>query len=221
MTTTPGNPGGAETQLDPVGIGGWLLLPAIGLIVSPFLSAFIIFGMFFVLSAGFNVIILLAIIVDIVFLVWMIEIAWLFFHKDPEVPDALIAFFVLRFVVVIGFAVLAWLHTGVSLAYSDVIRMIIQGLLCIIWVSYFLRSVRVRNTFWGGANSSDAMKRPRRSIEEILSDRTCPRCNSRLRQAQVDLMIGNPKYQPWCRGGYCSPACFERGSGPRRAKKSK
>lgn len=220
MTATPGNPKGTEAQLDPVGIGGWLLLPAIGLVVSPIVSAFIVvFNVHFVLSAGFTIIILLATIVEIALLVWTIQIARLFFRKDPDAPDSFITLVVVRFVLAGVLVFLAWFYYGVSLTVMDLTNVIAYGLACIIWISYFRCSVRVRNTFWGGFNSFARTERPRRSPEEILSNQKCPTCGSRLRRAQVDLMIGKAKYQPWCRGGYCSLVCFQRGSGGRRVRK--
>ncbi len=45
---------------------------------------------------------------------------------------------------------------------------------------------------------------------DILSDRQCPSCGKLLRRVQVEAMIGNPDYQPWCREGYCSLECYEK-----------
>ena len=50
---------------------------------------------------------------------------------------------------------------------------------------------------------------PGAEAEDERSGRECPRCGRRLRRIQVQLMVGNPEYQQWCREGFCSLACFE------------
>jgi hypothetical protein len=53
--------------------------------------------------------------------------------------------------------------------------------------------------------------------EDLLSDRTCPACGTRLHRNQVDNMIGNPSYQEWCREGFCSLKCFQQQGEPNQA----
>ena len=40
----------------------------------------------------------------------------------------------------------------------------------------------------------------------------CKMCGSHLPRAQIEYMLGNPKYSRWCRDGYCSLGCFEKHS---------
>lgn len=38
----------------------------------------------------------------------------------------------------------------------------------------------------------------------------CPTCGKELRALQIEMMIGNPDCNEWCRNGYCSLDCFDR-----------
>ena len=42
-----------------------------------------------------------------------------------------------------------------------------------------------------------------------LSRTPCKGCDRLLRKVQVEIMLGNSAYQPWCREGYCSLSCYE------------
>ena len=46
--------------------------------------------------------------------------------------------------------------------------------------------------------------------ERPSSDQKCPTCGEPLRAIQVETMIGNPEYEPWCRGGFCSLTCYQK-----------
>lgn len=46
--------------------------------------------------------------------------------------------------------------------------------------------------------------------EASIPQRKCPACGTPLRPVQVEVMLGNPQYQPWCREGYCSLACYKK-----------
>ena len=43
-----------------------------------------------------------------------------------------------------------------------------------------------------------------------VSKRKCPACGTSLQTIQIETMIGNSEYQPWCREGFCSLACYEK-----------
>ena len=38
---------------------------------------------------------------------------------------------------------------------------------------------------------------------------SCKGCGEPLPQAQIDFGLGNPKYNEWCREGFCSFTCFD------------
>lgn len=38
----------------------------------------------------------------------------------------------------------------------------------------------------------------------------CKECDKPLKKAQIDYMLGKPKYNEWCREGYCNLECFEK-----------
>ena len=53
------------------------------------------------------------------------------------------------------------------------------------------------------------LQKTKRTEEDILSDQVCPGCGLRLRKIQVETMVGNARYNSWCRSGYCSSRCYE------------
>ena len=52
-----------------------------------------------------------------------------------------------------------------------------------------------------------------RQTERKHSEVHCKGCGKPLTQAHVDYMLGNPKYNDWCREGFCSLSCFEKHKG--------
>lgn len=46
----------------------------------------------------------------------------------------------------------------------------------------------------------------------------CKACGKPLTRAQVDYMLGNPKYNEWCREGFCRSSCFEKHRGETQSR---
>jgi hypothetical protein len=49
-----------------------------------------------------------------------------------------------------------------------------------------------------------------REITETENMVLCIGCGNQLRKIQIENMLGNPKFNEWCREGFCSLDCFEK-----------
>jgi Zn ribbon nucleic-acid-binding protein len=110
------------------GLGGWLILPLLGLFLSALLSILTVASSF---SAGTADAFLAG---EFVVLVWTIAMIWLFLAK----------FKILPLLIVIYYAVGIVFNVGARVAGESAQPGLLQG---VIWIGYFLTSVRVKNTF--------------------------------------------------------------------------
>ena len=157
-------------DLEPSGIGGWLILPAIGLVVSPFLQGYELFREILpslsptVLrtlsdpnSANYSALWVPGIIFEAVSNILIFALTlWLaylfFFRKSALVPRLFIIWLAAHFVI----QLLDWLLTkslplpeqSANGVLTSLGRSIVNAL---IWIPYFIRSIRVKNTFVGTA----------------------------------------------------------------------
>lgn len=148
-------------------IGGWLILPAIGLIITPLWSLYTFFteyipmfsdGTWELLTnsdsayfiSGFSSLIMFEIFFQAVFCLFVLYVAFLFFTRKEKLPRLYILYLVGSLIfVVIDYM---WVFSIPELAealqeegdYSDLGRSIIAAA---IWVPYMLKSDRVKNTF--------------------------------------------------------------------------
>ena len=157
----------SATNAGPQGIGGWLLLPAIGLILSPIRLAFAIYTQATVLVtvttqpaftepgsafyhpnwAGYAFASLAS---SVALFAATLYLAWRFFTRSPKLPMLYIQWMLA--VVALQWADIAVVkHNAFPMAgmsdaelYRDLVRAVIASA---IWIPYFLYSKRVRNTF--------------------------------------------------------------------------
>lgn len=140
----------------PRGIGGWLILMAIGQVTGPF---YILSGMFkewSSLPAGIAAQYPTAVLGDygmrIAYTIFLVYVAYLFFNKRVEFPRMFVWTYAIS--LAIPFAIGIWvsttsaINTLPNLATSDFIypylgTIVVGG----IWTAYVLNSRRVRNTF--------------------------------------------------------------------------
>jgi hypothetical protein len=146
-------------------IGGWLVLPAIGLIFSPIVLGFQIFSEDFfnhntwigINDSGFeqsmNIMILFAaeIIYNFLFVTYSILVLILFFQKRSSVPRLISILYVLSFIIpALDLFLSEQLVPGTSTAaenmasYKSIGRSFVAAA---IWIPYFYLSKRVKNTF--------------------------------------------------------------------------
>jgi hypothetical protein len=151
----------------PVGIGGWLLLPALGLIASPLLMAF---GFYRDLlpalmpdvwnsltdprSAAYNSLwgplIVYEVLINVALFVFTVWLLWQFFSKSQRAPKL----FVIWLAAIAGTQIIDYLLSSQIPMVADkavdaadvkgLVRSIVNAA---IWIPYFIRSERVKNTF--------------------------------------------------------------------------
>lgn len=117
------------------GIGGWLILPIIGLFVSiPIL-------LYDLLSTNalyeFDFYIGLLSFLDIILLIWIIIALFSIFNKKKYTVQIMVSFYIANIIIQL---VIAFLIED----FSGLISPIIGGA---IWIPYFILSKRVKNTF--------------------------------------------------------------------------
>jgi hypothetical protein len=161
VTATPQ----ATTLAGPVGLGGWLILPAIGMFINLYIfgkstlgiAALALPGVLDKLAAaGVNVhdpawarlIGLEAISFPILFL-FDITLLILFFTRSYWFPRAMIGFLILVLIVV---SLDTFFAQWVTLPDSEdsggtAMKLARPVIVCAIWIPYFLTSVQVKNTF--------------------------------------------------------------------------
>jgi uncharacterized protein DUF2569 len=138
----------------PSGIGGWLILPAIGLVLSPLiiigglLVAFKIWtesiGALELDYPGAYVAITAQLIMGGAFLCFFLYVAARFFTKKKSVPTLMIALLVINLVLAVITNVL---YASVFRESADIKEITRAILLCAVWIPYFRLSKRVKATF--------------------------------------------------------------------------
>lgn len=151
----------------PKGIGGWLILPAIGIVLSiPMLAYTVFSGISSIFLSGLwphlidptsdyyleGAIWLLPceLIGNVLFFLGYCYIAYLFFSKHFSFPKYYISFqlFYVVFLFVDLLAVFFVIHVQPD---SDDIKELLKAIIAsAIWIPYMLKSVRVKNTFING-----------------------------------------------------------------------
>ena len=134
-----------------VGIGGWLVLPAIGfvtgLICFPLMLIVSLFKYSEVVGAGHGGIHTFESIVLFGMLCFMIYAATLFFRKKRNAPGTIIIFFIVGYVIGILFFVIE-LNAGTKIFTVDTVLWCVKGIYKgPIFIPYFLLSKRVKATF--------------------------------------------------------------------------
>ena len=148
---------------EPHGLWGWLILPLIGLCLTPFLLAFSIYQLVLILEPStwnvlttpgtsayhpiYKVLIPAEMVVNFAMLGFTLLLVVLFFRKDPRLPKLMVAFYLINLVIIVGDTFAASFIPSFSFD-RDVIRDVVRTVIAaVIWVPYFLVSQRVKNTF--------------------------------------------------------------------------
>ena len=143
----------SSAAVDPklVGIGGWLILPAIGLVLGSIIGVVALIAAFAlfpdVSRAGYAGIYTFELVVQVWLLGYLLYVATLFFRKKKNAPSAIIKYLfvslgalVVLFVIEIGSGAEEFaMETGKQL-FRNVIA-------AAIWIPYFRESKRVKATF--------------------------------------------------------------------------
>jgi hypothetical protein len=152
-----------QDEKGPKGIGGWLILPLLGLVISPFAGAF---GVWQTVNETFPILnqllpsqgafvvgetialVVLQVLIPPVLLILM-------FRQSRHFPRFYVALLlVLGVYTVIDLSIAWWLFedfyqsTGTPFWDRETIRALTQAIIGVmIWIPYMMRSRRVRNTF--------------------------------------------------------------------------
>jgi hypothetical protein len=156
----------ATSASKPEGIGGWLILPAIGLILMPFRNAVTFYREFLpvfteghweiLTTPGTDVyhplwasLIIFEICGNLGFIIFDVILAFLFFRKSSRTPKVFIAFLGLNVAFLLGdYLMVKLIPATAAVDDPDTIREVMRGAIAAaIWIPYFLVSKRVKNTF--------------------------------------------------------------------------
>lgn len=156
--------GTAEKKLE--GIGGWLILAAIGLCVSPIkIGVGLVRDVLPAFSGGvweklttpgspaydplWAPLLIMEMVGNIIFILFPLAILFFFFTKKRSAPLLMIIFLLSNLAFVVADYVVAMRIPVVASMpdESTPVEIIRVAIACAIWVPYFLKSKRVRNTF--------------------------------------------------------------------------
>jgi hypothetical protein len=164
LDDAPQEPLGAPPAGTPAGIGGWLLLPLIGLIISPIRVGILLASYVRLFapqtwatlttpgSAAYDPwwapLLIFEVAANIVIIAFSLFLLWLFFRKSSRLPGL----FVIWLLVVLGIEIvdvalasqLPAAADGIGDAVKELGRAAVGAA---IWIPYFRKSVRVKNTF--------------------------------------------------------------------------
>lgn len=141
------------------GIGGWLILIALSLIVSPFvlLAGVLREGSlltnprltgYLQAHTGLHLIVLFEIATNIIFLFLLLALNFLFFTKKRAFPTYMMLYLGLHFVVVLADIGLAHIVMPAAHLSAQAYRSILGSMAGVaVWIPYFLVSQRVKQTF--------------------------------------------------------------------------
>jgi hypothetical protein len=141
----------AAQRTEPKGIGGWLILPMLGILISPLLAlrgiGEIVPAFERDLTTGLKILLVSEIAFNLCLMVgWVVAAVWFFKHKRAF-PLLFITMLVLSFAGPLVDAVIAVWIFEVQLGPDDYIYLGRGLLALLILAPYMVRSKRVRNTF--------------------------------------------------------------------------
>jgi transglutaminase-like putative cysteine protease len=159
----------------PVGLSGWLILPAISIFIYPFSVAWSSLELMYIFSAvqwsavgedsgtAMLVLIVFEVMMNLVMIVVSLLMIAMFVTRRRGFPGLFIRFYL--FVVAVSVVDLLYLHLlslpGVEVELVDIRELVRLVVFTVIWGSYFARSRRVKATF----TRSLKTKQPQRQAE--------------------------------------------------------
>lgn len=132
-------------------IGGWLVLPSIGLVFGALLWAVAIVGLFGAFALGgdvwFRIFTSLELVVYMGLLAFTIYAAVRFFSKKKDAPKRMIQLIAANAVIVVVFFIISLGVDDVSYR-MEALKGLVQGIFgAAVWIPYFMVSKRVKATF--------------------------------------------------------------------------
>lgn len=171
---------------EPVGLGGWLILPILGLIASPFIITHSLYNDFLPIFGDdywlalttpgtetyhylWSPFLIFEILFNSIFALFSLFLLFLMFKKSHKLPKLIIIYYIANLLFVVSDFYLLNMIPVVAAQATDpaVIKEIVIALIgTLIWVPYFLVSTRVKNTFVP-AHASYIMTRNREKYNDI------------------------------------------------------
>ena len=136
----------ASSAVDPkiVGIGGWLVLSAIGFVIGPIMS---VAGLIFMTSAGYGVIYALELVAEVSLQAFVLYAAVRLFGKKANAPSVIITLFLVS----LGSAIVLFVieaGAGAERLAIETGKQIVRDVIgAAIWIPCFHVSRRVKATF--------------------------------------------------------------------------
>ena len=124
-----------KNNKEPKGLGGWLLLPIIGLFISIPLSVIALINLYSILNLTLYFIFLFCL--ELFLMLWAMYLLYLISEKRKTVIKLICCYYIT--LIVIAFAI--------AFIYNDYSNITFYILGSIIWFHYFTKSKRVKNTF--------------------------------------------------------------------------
>lgn len=152
-------PSRAEGRFSYDNVGGWMILPLIGLIISPFRLTYDLFQLGFLNSAtwnfvytdggsiGFLIFFTLECIANVGLLVFAIFLIIQFFKRRTSLPNLISIYFLLNILSVVLDTWIADAAFDLSMEDEDVSSIVRLLVASCIWIPYFQISTRVKDTF--------------------------------------------------------------------------
>jgi hypothetical protein len=138
----------------PRGIGGWLVLPALGTVLSPIRLLFEIYRIVETLQLYVGpderslwLFVAAELLVNIGLLVGWVYAVFLLVGRRQSYPVTFIALLMIAFAFTLIDVLVAQFGFKARLSWEEFMPAAANALACVIWVPYMLSSVRVRNTF--------------------------------------------------------------------------
>ena len=166
MTMTEQNIHTNETEAKPNGLGGWLILIGIGIILAPIKISYFVYSTYGeIFSDGvwellttvgteyyqqyFGTLLIIEISINILLSFAILYTAYLFFSKKITFPKWYIGIliFTILFMIIDALAVSVIFPDTEAFDESTTLELARSVVAAIIWIPYMLISVRVRNTF--------------------------------------------------------------------------
>jgi hypothetical protein len=141
----------ASLEPSPEGIGGWLLVPALGLAIGPVAESLSLSRAWELrsqfVSAGLGRVYTLELLVDLGLFVFLLIAAARFFRKKRSAPATFLAFLSARLVVSAILLVIEWRAGLAAFAAAQVGNVLSAAAVAGLWGWYFTSSRRVKATF--------------------------------------------------------------------------
>jgi len=140
------------------GIGGWLILPAIGLVISPFMSLHGIITDTLLLTSSvypslsanhpsITGLLIFEVLINAAFLAAVICLNFLFYTKKRILPNCMIALYAAQCVLMLADHLATTAVFPSADLSSSIIAVIRSLIVAVVWIPYFLNSRRVEATF--------------------------------------------------------------------------